>query len=120
MKSHKRKKARRSLLNEYWKHTALNLGQLVRDFRFFYYHPASDRIAREGTAKHYAASFVHRLRSMGNNAFYAIVPPHWHHTAEDLRSMSSVQTHKWFLHGYAPWRFSDPRKGNTKNGAFTT
>lgn len=111
--------SKRSYLDEYWKHTALNIGQLVRDFRFFYHHPAASKVAREATIKYCIVSFGYRLRSMGYNTLYAILPPHWHHSAEDLQSMSPVGAYKWFLHGYAPWRFPDPRGEGAKSSAFT-
>ncbi len=111
---------KRSLRDEYWKHTALNLGQVARDLRYFYYHPEADKVAQEGSAKHYVASVGRRVRSLGNNIFYSVVPPHWHYTAEDLKSMTPVPAHKWFLHGYAPWQFPDPRKGKKRSASFTT
>lgn len=100
----------RSVIEEYWKHTALNLGQAVRDIRFIYYHPDADRLAKEGTLKHYAYSVFRRIKSFENNAFYSIIPPHWHHTAEDLVGMQPATAREWFLHGYAPWTYPDPTK----------
>jgi hypothetical protein len=45
---------KRSFSEEYIKHTALNLGQLARDFRYFYYHPDADKAAKEGFLHGYA------------------------------------------------------------------
>jgi hypothetical protein len=112
-------KKKRSILDEYWKHTALNLGQATRDIRFFYYHPAADSLVKGGTLTHGLYSMLKRAESLGNNLYYAIIPPHGHHTSSDLRSMSSAPARLWFLHGYAPWRFPDPRPGKKRNGAFT-
>lgn len=99
-----------SIAEEYWKHTALNLGQVVRDLRYFYYHPDADKIAAEGTLKHYSYSGLRRIGSLGNNIFYSIIPPHWHHTKEELELMKPGSAKEWFLHGYAPWSFPDPSK----------
>lgn len=99
-----------SILEEYWKHTALNLGQAARDIRFFYYHPDADEFADEGSGKNVAYSIVRRAGSFGNNIFYSIIPPHWHHTKEDLQYMMPASAKEWFLHGYAPWKYADPSK----------
>jgi hypothetical protein len=97
-------------IEEYWKHTALNLGQAVRDLRYFYYHPDADKIAKEGTAKHYAYSAVRRVGSLSNNVFYSIIPPHWHHSKAELEYLTPASTKEWFMHGYAPWVYPDPIK----------
>ncbi|MGZ3742467.1 MAG: hypothetical protein ACXWRE_01300 [Pseudobdellovibrionaceae bacterium] len=99
-----------SAIEEYWKHTALNIGQATRDIRYFYYHPEADRIAAEGTIRHYAYSSFQRIRSFGNNIFFSIIPPHWHHTKQDLEYMTPASAKEWFLHGYAPWEYPDPIK----------
>ncbi|MFM6927851.1 MAG: hypothetical protein ACKOX6_05265 [Bdellovibrio sp.] len=104
----------RSFALEYWKHTALNLGQAVRDLRYFYYHPDADKIAAEGTLKHYAYSCLRRIRSLANNIFFSVIPPHWHHTKTDLESMMPASAKEWFLHGYAPWSYPDPSKQRSK------
>ena len=98
----------KSVVEEYWKHTALNLGQAARDVRYFYYHPEADRIATEGSPKHVAFSFIKRVGSLSNNLFYSIIPPHLHHTREQLGCMTQASTKAWFLHGYAPWKFQNP------------
>lgn len=98
----------KAVVEEYLKHTALNLGQVARDVRYFYYHPDVDQIATEGTLKHYSHSVVSRFKSLGNNLFYSIVPPHWHHSKRDLEAMRDASARAWFLHGYAPWRFPNP------------
>ena len=97
-------------LLEYWKHTALNIGQVARDFRYFYYHPAADKIANDGSAKHYAWSAVFRAKSLGNNLFYSLIPPHWHHSRSELEAMHEGTSRQWFLHGYAPWSYPDPNR----------
>ncbi|WP_413288283.1 hypothetical protein [Bdellovibrio sp. HCB337] len=101
---------KRSFTEEYLKHTALNLGQLARDFRYFYYHPDADKVAKEGSLRHYVYSSGRRVKSMGNNLFYSVIPPHWHHTAEDLMTMPAGSMKEWFLHGYAPWEYCDPTR----------
>lgn len=98
------------LIEEYWKHTALNLGQAARDIRYFYNHPDAGRFADEGSVKHVSYSMVRRARSLANNLFYSAIPPHWHHSRKELEYMTPASAREWFLHGYAPWRFPDPAK----------
>lgn len=103
-----------SVIEEYWKHTALNLGQAVRDLRYFYCHPDADKYATEGSSKHVFYSFGRRVRSFGTNLFYSVIPPHWHHTKEDLQYISPASAIELFLHGYAPWNYEDPIKKSEK------
>ena len=97
-----------AFLDEYWKHAALNLGHVARDVRYFYYHPKADKIAKEGTLKHYVHSFARRVPSFANNLFFTVTPPHLHHTKEELAPMCAASFKDWFLHGYAPWTYPDP------------
>lgn len=95
-------------LDEYWKHTALNLGQAARDLRYFSSHPDADSFAPEGCIRHRLLSAGFRLRSFVNNLFYSVIPPHWHHTPQELAQMHPGSARRWFLHGYAPWTYPAP------------
>ena len=95
-------------IREYLIHTSLNLGQAFRDLRFFYYHPRVDKIAEVGSTKHYLYSFFYRIKSLWDNIYYSIIPPHWHHSSEELKKMRTGSILQWFIHGYAPWVHPDP------------
>ncbi len=95
-------------LEQYFKHSALNLGQAARDLRYFYFHPNADKLNSKSRAFHYFYSFLLRTRSFGKNIFYSVIPPHFHHKREDLEYMLPASESEWFLHGYAPWAYPDP------------
>ena len=38
--------------------------------------------------------------------FYAVIPPHWHHTREQLVAMHPVPYGAWFWYGYPAWHFT--------------
>ena len=92
---------------EYAKHTVLNFGQVMHGLRYIYSHPDFDSIAARGTPKHFLLSLALRLKRLANDIFFTIIPPHWHHTADDLRAMQSVPLKRWFFYGYAAWKFTE-------------
>ena len=94
-------------LEEYAKHTALNLGQALQGIRYLYSHPSVDAKANRGSAKHVAMSFALRSKRIANDLFFATIPPHWHHTPDELRGMTQVPISHWFQYGYYPWRFTN-------------
>lgn len=96
--------------DEYIKHTFLNLGQAARDIRYFYYHPDADKNPLIGRSSHFLLSLFLRLKNLANNLFYALIPPHWHHSKEELMNMTSGTVKEWFLYGYAPWEYKDPSR----------
>ena len=56
----------------------------------------------------------HRLRSAGlraklvsNDLFFALLPPHWHHSHAELQGMCAVPMARWFRYGYCAWRFDE-------------
>lgn len=100
----------KNFLREYSAHTALNLGQAARDFRFFYYHPSVNALAPEESVKHKLLSLPFRARSLANNLFFSALSPHLHHNARELTAMRKGSHLAWFLHGYAPWDFPQPKK----------
>ena len=99
-------------LEEYAKHTALNLGQALQGIRYFHSHPDIDLVAPAGSLRHFALSAAIRSRRVANDLFFASVPPHWHHTPEELEAICKVPFARWFQYGYCAWRFTetgDPR-----------
>lgn len=95
------------VLEEYVKHSALNLGQAAHGLAHFGSHPDIDATARRGTLQHFLLSARLRTRRLGNDLFFAVIPPHWHHTPEELRGMCDVSLKQWFTYGFAAWRFTE-------------
>lgn len=95
------------LIEEYVKHTALNLGQALHGMRHWTSHPDIDARAARGTARHLALSVALRSKRIANDLFFAAIPPHWHHTREELAQIAAVSTRRWFRYGYCAWRFDD-------------
>lgn len=96
-----------SLIEEYAKHAALNLGQALQGVRYIHSHPDIDEIAPRGTLKHAVLSGRIRSKRVINDLFFAVIPPHWHHTQEELSAMRPVPMSRWFQYGYCAWRFTD-------------
>ena len=94
-------------LEEYAKHTALNLGQALQGLRYLASHPDVDGQAPRGSVRHALLSIALRSRRVANDLFFAAIPPHWHHTPEELRQLVPVPIGRWFLYGYCAWRFGD-------------
>lgn len=94
------------LLEEYAKHSVLNLGQALHGVAHFGSHPDVDGAAPRGSLRHFLLSARLRARRLGNDLFFAAIPPHWHHTPEELRALRSVPIEKWFFYGFAAWRFT--------------
>jgi hypothetical protein len=92
---------------EYAKHSVLNLGQFAQGVRYLYSHPDIDSRARRGSWRHFILSALFRSRRAANDLFFALIPPHWHHTTEQLSVMRPVPLWKWFFYGYCPWRFDE-------------
>ncbi len=97
----------RRFFDVYAKHTALNLGQVLHGLRYFHSHPDIDKRARRGTLKHLALSMLLRARRVAVDVFFAVPPPHWHHTIEELRTFASQPIGRWFQFGYCAWRFTE-------------
>jgi hypothetical protein len=95
------------LVEEYAKHTALNLGQALQGLRYLTSHPDVDTHAPRGTLRHVAASIALRSKRIVNDLFFATIPPHWHHTREELAAMKPVPISRWFQYGYCAWRFDE-------------
>jgi hypothetical protein len=100
-------------LEEYLKHFALNLGQTLQGLRYFYSHPDVDSIAARGSIEHFRRSLRIRSKRVLNDFFFAAIPPHWHHTPEELAGMRNVALGRWFQYGYCAWRFTET--GEIKN-----
>src|SRR6188768_2908504 len=97
----------KKFLIEYAKHSILNLGQALQGLRYFYSHPDIDRIAERGTARHVIYSSVLRAGVISNDFYFAIFPPHWHHTPEEISSFQVASMKQWFMYGYCAWRFDE-------------
>jgi hypothetical protein len=94
-------------LEEYAKHAALNGGQALQGLRYFHSHPDCDRAARRGSLRHLAGSTLLRSKRVANDLLFALVPPHWHHSRDELAQIRSVPISRWFQYGYCAWRFTD-------------
>jgi len=92
---------------DYAKHAALNFGQAFQGIRYFFSHPQVDQRAPRGTLRHASASARLRLRRVANDLVFAVLPPQWHHSEQELLAMRAVSMHRWFQYGYCAWRFDD-------------
>lgn len=95
------------IVEEYVKHSVLNFGQFAQGLRYLHSHPDTDFRADRGSAKHFILSLLFRSRRAATDLFFALIPPHWHHTSEQLSIMRPVPLRKWFFYGYCPWRFDE-------------
>src|ERR1700750_2881451 len=93
-------------LQEYLKHSALNLGQALHGLRYIASHPDIDGVAPRGSSRHLLLSLRLRSARVGNDLFFALIPPHWHHTPQELEAMTRTRTTRWFQYGYRAWRFT--------------
>lgn len=98
---------------EYAKHTALNLGQALQGLRYLTSHPDVDTRAPRGTLQHALLSTALRARRVANDLLFAAIPPHWHHTPEELVGMTTISLRRWFQYGYCAWRFTDTGEPRT-------
>ena len=96
-----------SFFEEWAKHAALNFGQAAQGVRYLFSHPDLDARARRGTLKHLIGSVRLRSTRVFADLFFALIPPHWHHTPEELRGMTRTPAKRWFQYGYCAWRFTD-------------
>ncbi len=94
-------------LEEYAKHSALNFGQAFQGVCYFFSHPDIDEFSPRGTLKHAGLSACLRLKRVVNDLFFALIPPHWHHTPEELSSMRRISILRWFQYGYCAWCFTE-------------
>jgi hypothetical protein len=94
-------------LGEYAKHFMLNLGQALQGIRYLSSHPDIDEVAPRRTLRHAALSMHLRSKRIANDLFFAVIPPHWHHTREELAAMTAIPASRWFQYGYCAWRFTD-------------
>lgn len=92
---------------EYIKHAALNFGQAVQGIRYFYSHPLADDLAPRGGLQHFIHSFFLRTPQILNDLFFAVIPPHWHHSRQELQQMCATSFFLWFQYGYCAWRFTE-------------
>jgi hypothetical protein len=44
---------------------------------------------------------------VANDLYFALIPPHWHHTRDELRGMTRVSMARWYRYGYCAWRFNE-------------
>lgn len=94
-------------IEEYAKHAALNFGQAAQGLRYLLTHPKADRTAERGTFRHAWLSLKLRSKLVINDLVFAILPPRWHHTKEELAGMRAISFKRWFHYGYCAWRFTD-------------
>ena len=94
-------------LEEYLKHFALNFGQALQGLRYIASHPDIDRLSPRGSPRHVVLSLGLRSRRVANDLFFAMLPPRWHHTPQELESMTTIPLLRWFQYGYCAWRFTE-------------
>ena len=94
-------------VEDYAKHAALNFGQTMHGLRNLFSHPDFDDVAPRGSFKHFFLSLSLRARRVANDFSFSVIPPHWHHTADELRIMRTISISRWFTYGYAAWRFTE-------------
>ena len=94
----------------YIKHAALNLGQALQGIRYLHSHPDADCQAARGSLRHLVRSCEIRTRRVLNDLFFATIPPHWHHSEEELVQLTKVPMTLWFQYGYCAWRFDETGK----------
>ncbi|HEY2837124.1 MAG TPA: hypothetical protein VGI89_11195 [Rhizomicrobium sp.] len=90
----------RQFLEEYAKHAVLNFGQALQGLRYFFSHPDIDAQAPRGSLRLALLSAAKRGRLVANDLFFAAIPPHWHHTREELQGLCAVPASRWFRYGY--------------------
>ena len=95
------------MIQAYYKHFALNFGQALQGLHYLGTHPDVDAVAARGTVRHALLSIQLRSRRVLNDLFFALIPPQWHHTDEELKAMLSIPARQWFQYGYCAWRFTD-------------
>ena len=94
-------------IEEYAKHATLNVGQALQGMRYILTHPDIDRVAARGTVRHAWLSMKLRGRRVANDLLFAILPPRWHHTKEELAGMRATSFKRWFQYGCCAWRFTE-------------
>jgi hypothetical protein len=75
---------------EWAKHFVLNSGQALQGIRYIYSHPDFDSVAKRGSLKHLFLSLRLRSKRVVNDIFFAVIPPHWHHTPKQLQQITSI------------------------------
>ena len=103
-------------LEEYAKHAVLNFGQALQGMRWFFSHPDIDTQAPRGSLRHALQSAAKRGRLVINDLIFALLPPHWHHSREELQGICAVPAARWFQYGYCAWRFDDQGKEKSDLG----
>ena len=71
----------------------------MQGVRYLFSHPDIDGVAPRGTLQHLAASMRLRATRVVGDFFFALIPPHWHHTREELRGMAPISMSRWFQYG---------------------
>jgi hypothetical protein len=94
-------------LEQYAKHSALNLGQALHGARHLFSHPDVDARAPRGTAIHALLSAQLRSKRLLNDVFFTLIPPHWHHSQAELAARTPISLARWFQYGYCTWRFTE-------------
>ena len=91
---------RESYMKDYAKHSALNLGQVLRHLRYITSLPDTPKL--EALKK--------RLRWMANDLYYTVTPGQWHHTQAELDELSSYSYSDLIRMGFDP-DFADKMLG---------
>lgn len=79
-------------LRDYAKHSALNLGQVLRHLRYLTDLPDTPRVE----------AMRQRLRWIANDLYYTITPGQWHHTQAELDELSNFTYAELLRMGFDP------------------
>lgn len=89
-------------LRDYAKHSALNLGQVLRHLRYLTDLPDTPR----------NKAIKQRLRWIANDLYYTVTPGQWHHTQDELDELSGFTYADLLRMGFDP-DFADKIKKKT-------
>jgi hypothetical protein len=103
----------KEIFEEYAKHAVLNFGQALQGIRYLFSHPDSDEVAVRGSLRHLILSLRLRTKLVANDLVFAAMPPHWHHSRQELAGMRPVPARMWFQYGYCAWKFDEAGAART-------
>jgi hypothetical protein len=89
-----------SYIEDYAKHSTMNLGQVLRHLRYLTDLPDTPR----------AEALKQRLRWLANDLYYTITPGQWHHTQAELDELSKYSYSDLLKMGFDPG-FADKMLG---------
>lgn len=88
----KRRRLLGDFFEEFIKHSALNAGHAAKDLKTI------SAIVKTLRIRYVTPT----LKSLSKNLYYATIPPHWHHSKDELQYMRAATVKEWFMYGFAP------------------